>query len=73
LAESGKLTVQVPRLEEQMRRLESSLQRLYYAWVGGILFLGGILLLINGGTFGGALCLTLAILIFSWSLIRGAG
>ncbi len=68
LAESGSLNVQAPRLEEQFLRLEKALQRLYYAWMGGVFFLGGIVLLINGAEIGGAVCLTFAALLFLWSL-----
>jgi len=68
LAESGSLNVQAPRLEEQFLRLEKALQRLYYAWMGGVFFLGGIVLLINGAEIGGAVCLAFAALLFLWSL-----
>lgn len=67
MAESGKLTLQTPRLEEQYLRLEKALQRLYYALVGGIFFLGGIFLWLNGAQTGGAVCLALAALLFLWS------
>ncbi len=70
LAESGKLNVQTPVLEEQMRRIEKSLQRLYLAFVAGIFFLGGILLFLNGASVGGALCLALAALLFLWSFAK---
>jgi predicted unusual protein kinase regulating ubiquinone biosynthesis (AarF/ABC1/UbiB family) len=67
MAESGKLTVQTPRLEEQFLRLEKALQRIYYALVGGVFFLGGIFLLLNGAQIGGAVCLALAALLYLWS------
>lgn len=68
LAESGRLNVQTPQMEEQFRRVEKALQRLYFAWVGGVLFLGGIVLTLNGAETGGAVCLGLAGLVFLWSL-----
>ncbi len=68
LAESGRLNVQTPQMEEQFRRVEKALQRLYFAWVGGVLFLGGIVLTLNGAEAGGAVCLGLAGLVFLWSL-----
>lgn len=67
LAESGQLALQTPRLEEQYLRLEKALQRLYYALLGGIFFLGGIFLWLNGAQTGGAVCLALAALLFLWS------
>lgn len=70
LAESGKLNVQTPYLEEQFRRVEKALQRLYFAWVGGVFFLGGIVLVLNGAEIGGAICLALAALVFLWSLLK---
>ncbi|PWH18796.1 MAG: ABC transporter [Anaerolineae bacterium] len=70
LAESGKLTVQTPLLEERFARVERGLQRLYYAWVGGVFFLGGILLWVNGVEVGGMLCLALGAWFLLWSLLR---
>lgn len=70
LAESGKLNVQAPHLEEQFRRVEKALQRLYFAWVGGVFLLGGIVLLLNEAEIGGWICLTLAALVFLWSLMK---
>ncbi len=70
LAESGKLAVRTPLLEESVQRVEKALQRLYFAWIGGILFLGGILLLLNGLQLGGAFCLALAALVWVWSWVK---
>lgn len=67
MAESGQLALQTPRLEEQYLRLEKALQRLYYALLGGIFFLGGIFLWLNGAEKGGAVCLALAALLLLWS------
>ncbi|MFN3309115.1 MAG: ABC1 kinase family protein [Anaerolineales bacterium] len=68
LAESGRLNVQTPQMEQQFRRVEKALNRLYFAWVGGVLFLGGIVLTLNGAAAAGAVCLALAGLVFLWSL-----
>lgn len=70
LAENGRLNVRTPQMEEQFQRIEKALQRLYFAWVGGVLFLGGIVLTMNGAEVSGAMCLALAALVFLWSLVK---
>ena len=69
LLERGEINIQTSQSEEQMRRLEGAIRRLYRVVIFATLLLGGVLLLSNGWVIWGWIFVGGGLFALLWSLI----
>ncbi|MGB9640713.1 MAG: ABC1 kinase family protein [Anaerolineales bacterium] len=69
LLERGEINIKTSQSEEQMRRLEGAIRRLYRVVIFATLLLGGVLLLSNGWVIWGWIFVGGGLLALLWSLI----